>query len=152
MPRTWKTLLPIAILIAVIAYMYVHQRATRAPALSPTATAKATSAPDEASGGTDARASSPASLPAFLPPEAHHTLALIARDGPFPHRQDGEVFGNREHLLPAEPRGFYHEYTVETPGAHDRGARRIITGGNPPVVYYYTDDHYRSFRKFTVPR
>jgi guanyl-specific ribonuclease Sa len=87
-------------------------------------------------------------LPAFLPPEARDTLALIARGGPFPHRQDGVVFGNYEGLLPKEPRGYYHEYTVDTPGARDRGARRIITGGDPPVVYYYTDDHYRSFRRF----
>lgn len=91
-------------------------------------------------------------LPAFLPPEARDTLALIARGGPFPNRQDGVVFGNREGLLPAQPRGYYHEYTVATPGLDYRGARRIITGGNPPVVYYYTDDHYRSFRAFEVPR
>lgn len=82
-----------------------------------------------------------------LPPEVHQTLALIARGGPFPHAQDGTVFGNYEGLLPAQPRGYYHEYTVETPGARTRGARRIITGGNPPSVYYYTDDHYRSFRR-----
>lgn len=151
MQRGWKTLLPIAILIAVIAYMYVQQRASRVPAPPPTvATAPA---PGGGPAGATARPSSPAArLPAFLPPEAHHTLALIARGGPFPHRQDGGVFGNREHLLPSEPRGYYHEYTVETPGAHNRGARRIVTGGNPPVVYYYTDDHYRSFRAFEVPR
>jgi guanyl-specific ribonuclease Sa len=148
MQRGWKTLLPVAILAAVIAYLYVQQHAARVPAPPPVATTAP--APDNAPGGT-ARSSS-ASLPAFLPPEARHTLALIANDGPFPHRQDGEVFGNREHRLPARPRGYYHEYTVETPGARDRGARRIITGGDPPVVYYYTDDHYRSFRAFTVPR
>lgn len=91
-----------------------------------------------------------ASLPAFLPAEAHTTLDLIARDGPFPHRQDGAVFGNRERLLPAKPRGYYHEYTVRTPGLDHRGARRIVTGGTPPIVYYYTDDHYRSFRRFEV--
>ena len=90
-------------------------------------------------------------MPSVLPPQAIHTLALIESGGAFPHRQDGEVFGNYEHLLPEEPRGYYHEYTVETPGARDRGARRIITGGTPPSVYYYTDDHYRSFHKFTVP-
>lgn len=91
-------------------------------------------------------------MPGFLTPDARHTLALIAQGGPFPHQQDGEVFGNREHLLPPERHGYYHEYTVETPGLRHRGARRIITGGNPPVVYYYTDDHYRGFRKFTVPQ
>ena len=91
-------------------------------------------------------------LPSFLPPEAHTTLDEIARGGPFPHRQDGVVFGNYEGLLPQQPRGYYHEYTVETPGADTRGTRRIITGGTPPTVYYYTDDHYRSFRRFEVAR
>ena len=86
--------------------------------------------------------------PAFLPPEAVATLAAIARGGPYTYRQDGVVFGNYEHLLPPQPRGYYHEYTVPTPGARNRGARRIITGGTPPTVYYYTDDHYRSFRRF----
>ena len=90
------------------------------------------------------------SLPAFLPPEARTTLDLIARGGPFPHSQDGVVFGNYEHLLPEQPRGYYHEYTVETPSASTRGTRRIITGGTPPEIYYYTDDHYRSFRSFKV--
>ena len=71
------------------------------------------------------------------------TLALIDAGGPFPYRQDGTVFSNREHLLPAEAFGYYHEYTVPTPGAHDRGARRIVTGSQSEA--YYTDDHYRSF-------
>lgn len=80
-----------------------------------------------------------------LPAEARDTLALIARGGPFPHRRDGIVFNNYERRLPVAPRGYYHEYTVPTPGRRDRGARRIVTGGNPPTVFYYTDDHYRSF-------
>ena len=90
-------------------------------------------------------------LPAFLPAEARATVALVRRGGPFPHRQDGQVFGNREGLLPRQPRGWYREYTVDTPGARDRGARRIVTGGTPPREWYYSDDHYRSFRAFTVP-
>jgi ribonuclease T1 len=89
-------------------------------------------------------------LPSFLPSEARATLDRIASGGPFTHRQDGVVFGNYENLLPQEPRGYYHEYTVDTPGADTRGARRIITGGTPPQIYYYTDDHYRSFRAFKV--
>jgi ribonuclease T1 len=89
-------------------------------------------------------------LPAFLPPEAHATLTLIARNGPFPHRQDGSVFQNRERRLPQQPRGYYREYTVRTPGERTRGARRIVTGGDPPVAFWYTDDHYRSFRRFEV--
>jgi len=90
-------------------------------------------------------------LPAFLPAEAAATITLIQRGGPFPHRQDGSVFGNREQRLPSRKRGYYREYTVETPGAGNRGARRIITGGDPPQAWYYTSDHYESFRSFTVP-
>lgn len=87
-----------------------------------------------------------------LPPEAIETLRLIQRGGPFPHRQDGAVFQNRERLLPDRARGYYRGYTVPTPGARDRGARRIVTGGDPPDVFYYTEDHYRSFREIEVPR
>lgn len=97
----------------------------------------------------DARAPT-ARYPAFLPPEAHDVLERIARGGPFEYRQDGGVFQNRERRLPAQPRGYYREYTVETPGSSDRGARRIITGGEPPREYWYTNDHYRSFQPFEV--
>lgn len=88
---------------------------------------------------------------AGLPAEALDTIALIQRGGPFAYRQDGQTFGNREGLLPAEARGYYREYTVPTPGSPDRGARRIVTGGDPPTAWYYTDDHYRSFRPFDPP-
>ena len=91
---------------------------------------------------------SPAALLGFLPVEAGTTIALIQRGGPFPYRQDGGVFGNREGNLPRKPRGWYHEYTVDTPGLSHRGARRIITGGDPPQAWYYTSDHYDSFRTF----
>ena len=84
---------------------------------------------------------------AGLPPETIETLALIQRGGPFPYRKDGTTFQNRERLLPTKPRGYYREYTVPTPGARDRGARRIVAGGNPPEVFYYTADHYSSFRQ-----
>ena len=87
-------------------------------------------------------------LPDFLPREAHDTIRLIAAGGPFPHRQDGSVFGNREGHLPFKPRSYYREYTVATPGLGHRGARRIVTGGNPPQVWYYSDDHYDSFQAF----
>jgi ribonuclease T1 len=80
-----------------------------------------------------------------LPPEARRTLALIERGGPFPYRRDGTVFGNRERRLPAREQGYYREYTVPTPGAQDRGARRIVAGRG--AEYYYTDDHYASFRR-----
>ena len=79
-----------------------------------------------------------------LPPEARQTLELIKAGGPFPYKQDGRVFNNREGLLPKKSRGYYREYTVKTPGARDRGARRIVAGQRE---YYYTDDHYRSFRR-----
>ena len=82
---------------------------------------------------------------AELPIEARQTLALIKAGGPFPYPKDGSVFGNREGLLPKRSRGYYREYTVKTPGAKDRGARRIVTG--IPGEYYYTDDHYRSFKR-----
>ena len=85
-----------------------------------------------------------------LPAEALDTLRRIRAGGPYRHRQDDGVFGNREGLLPDRPRGWYREYTVDTPGARDRGARRIVTGGRPPAEFYYTDDHYRSFRRIDV--
>jgi len=73
------------------------------------------------------------------------TLALIERGGPFPYPRDGVIFGNFERRLPQHPRGWYHEYTVPTPGAHNRGARRIIRGNSGET--YYTRDHYRSFTR-----
>ena len=84
-----------------------------------------------------------------LPTEARDMLELIRAGGPFAYERDGVTFGNREHLLPAQRRGYYHEYTVATPGARNRGARRIICGGarRAPDVCYYTDDHYASFRR-----
>lgn len=82
-----------------------------------------------------------------LPPEAVATLERIRAGGPFPYRKDGSVFQNRERRLPGRPTGYYREYTVPTPGSPDRGARRIISGGEPPVEFYYTPDHYRSFRR-----
>jgi len=90
---------------------------------------------------------------AELPPEARDTLSLIRRGGPFRYRQDGSVFGNREGRLPAKERGYYREYTVPTPRAKDRGARRIVTGPGPggdartSGEIYYSDDHYNSFRR-----
>ena len=80
-----------------------------------------------------------------LPREARQTLLLIKAGGPFRHSQDGKPFRNREKLLPRQERGYYREYTVRTPGARDRGARRIVAGRNGE--YYYTDDHYRSFKR-----
>lgn len=80
-----------------------------------------------------------------LPPEAHDTIELIERDGPFPFDKDGSVFQNRERLLPLQSVGYYREYTVITPGENDRGARRIVAGREGEL--YYTDDHYASFKR-----
>jgi ribonuclease T1 len=84
-----------------------------------------------------------------LPVEAQQVLKLIRQGGPFPYEKDGIVFGNYEGILPKQKRGYYHEYTVTTPGQRNRGARRIVAGGEPAVSheYYYTDDHYATFRR-----
>ncbi len=85
-----------------------------------------------------------------LPTEGQVVMALIYKGGPFRYDKDGTVFGNREKLLPAQPRPYYREYTVRTPGERSRGARRIVCGGQKPAApdaCYYTDDHYASFRQ-----
>ena len=84
-----------------------------------------------------------------LPREARITLQLIKQGGPFPYDKDGAIFGNYERLLPKQKRGYYREFTVKTPGARNRGARRIVAGGESgaPREYFYTDDHYASFRR-----
>jgi ribonuclease T1 len=98
----------------------------------------------------EAPAAVPSVAVASLPPEARQTHQLILSGGPFPYQKDGTVFGNRERLLPPRTRGHYREYTVKTPGAADRGARRIVCGGSPPnrpEACYYTGDHYASFSR-----
>jgi ribonuclease T1 len=86
---------------------------------------------------------------AELPRQGAQVYGLIHQGGPFAYEKDGVVFGNRERLLPAEKRGYYREYTVATPGARNRGVRRIVCGGQAkaPDICYYTADHYASFRK-----
>lgn len=86
---------------------------------------------------------------AELPRQGAQVYDLIRQGGPFKHEKDGVVFGNRERLLPIQRRGYYHEYTVATPGSRNRGIRRIVCGGQPrsPDICYYTADHYASFRK-----
>ena len=134
--------IPILVLLAIAVFAWSQQRMSEHGPIAPAAThASANASTLPAAASSDA-----------LPAEAAETLALIRHGGPFPHRQDGVVFENRERELPVQPRGYYREYTVDTPGAHDRGARRIITGGEPPVAYYYTDDHYRSFRTLEPTR
>ncbi len=79
-----------------------------------------------------------------LPSQAHDTLDLIDKGGPFPYPKDGTVFDNREGILPSQNSGYYHEYTVVTPGSPDRGARRIVAGQKQQEDYY-TADHYATF-------
>jgi len=151
-PRLW-----IAALLLFAAWLLWPRTVSPPPVNeTPRATAPATAPGNPSAPASrplaDAPAASPVdTLPAFLPDEARDTIALIRRGGPFPHPQDGSTFQNRERLLPAKPRGWYREYTVETPGLSHRGARRIVTGGDPPDAWYYTDDHYDSFRAFAVP-
>jgi guanyl-specific ribonuclease Sa len=78
-----------------------------------------------------------------LPPQAAHVWQLIQHGGPFPYRQDGSIFRNREARLPSRQVGFYREYTVPVPEEPDRGPRRLIIGGGTEL--YYTGDHYVSF-------
>lgn len=157
---------PVWIIVALLilgAWLW-SQHGARAPVQLPAETsqvAKPSTSPFSLPANEPASSQQPAaettrsSYPAFLPSEAHEVLKRIERGGPFAYRQDGSVFQNRERRLPAQPNGYYHEYTVETPGSRDRGARRIITGGGTPGEsrpreYWYTDDHYRSFQRFEI--
>ncbi|WP_067486547.1 ribonuclease domain-containing protein [Actinomadura hibisca] len=118
-------------------------------AASPTVTVTVTAPAPTASGpGATASQGSIGEIPeSRLPAEARETLRLIEAGGPFPYRQDGTYFRNREGLLPQRKLGYYREYTVPTPGAKTRGARRII--GGESGERYYTADHYRSYARVT---
>jgi ribonuclease T1 len=118
--RTWSLLAVVAVAIFALAYQ------------------------QNAGSGTGNDQSSTAGT---LPREAVRTIDLVESGGPFPYSRDGIVFMNRGRLLPPHPAGYWHEYTVPTPGESDRGARRIIHGDGGE--YYYTDDHYASFRRVT---
>ncbi len=104
-------------------------------------------------GGAQARSDPPdleTVAVAELPAEARQTQDSILLGGPFPYARDGTVFGNRERLLPRSERGYYRDYSVKTPGARSRGARRIVCGGekpSAPEACYYTADHYTSFKR-----
>ncbi|MGW6689832.1 ribonuclease domain-containing protein [Streptomyces sp. NPDC054961] len=103
----------------------------------PSGSGAPTAAPGWAKGMATVRA-------AALPQQARDVLVLIDKGGPYPYRQDGTVFGNFEKALPQQKRGYYHEFTVKTPGERDRGARRIVTGQGGE--FFYTDDHYETFK------
>ncbi|MCY0936496.1 ribonuclease domain-containing protein [Streptomyces sp. H34-S4] len=123
-----------------------------APAMTTTTSASTGSGVDAAPSGA---ASPTAATPgwakgmatvraAALPQQARDVLVLIDKGGPYQYREDGTVFGNFEKALPQKKRGYYHEFTVKTPGERDRGARRIVTGGDGE--FFYTADHYKTFK------
>jgi len=94
----------------------------------------------------DAKTPNPAidlSLPEH--PELQGTLERIAKGEKFPHRNDGSVFGNREGLLPGQPRGYDREYVHLTPGASGPGGQRVVVGQGGEV--YCTSDHYKTFMR-----
>jgi ribonuclease T1 len=104
----------------------------------------------QAKGVAEQSASAPVIALADLPKQGQETYEKILSGGPFPYDKDGTVFGNRERLLPQQKRGYYREYTVKTPFARNRGARRIVCGGLTPTApdaCYYTSDHYASFSR-----
>lgn len=115
-----------------------------------TAPARTPSVPVPSSGASTPAASAGGVALSALPPAARTTVGLIRAGGPFPDREDGEEFRNDERLLPLRPAGYYHAYTVPTPGDADRGPRRLVTGAAGEV--YYTADHYGTFVRVDVGR
>jgi ribonuclease T1 len=148
----------LALVMAVVVWWTQGDGGTPDPGAAPTSaeqgtregstrTASPSSSPSPSSkpgtGRTDPVSGLPLVAQAQLPPEAADTVELIDAGGPFPEERDGVTFENREDLLPDEPRGYYAEYTVPTPGSDDRGARRIVAGDGGEL--YWTQDHYSSF-------
>lgn len=145
--KALATLLLAAVILLLIGLWSIHRlQQPAAPRFNPALGQGAVYVPPSREAAPAAGAST--ALPAFLPAEARDTIALIQHAGPFTHRQDGSVFGNREGRLPRRPRGWYHEYTVETPGSRDRGARRIVTG----VVIWWRKQRARQFASQRVER
>jgi ribonuclease T1 len=120
-------------------------RARSSTTTSSTTRASTTTSTTRLADGTIVYSDLPTIAFARLPKEAKKTLAVAGTEGPFHHAQDGSVFENRERLLPRREPGHYREYTVDTPGSSDRGARRIVIGASGER--YYSDDHYASFRE-----
>jgi ribonuclease T1 len=145
-PSSWKQVfLYFAVLVAAYLVVNLVSGGISLPSF--------TSSSSQQHSGSQAASSSPSSIQVGpgeisvndLPPDGKTTLKLIKAGGPFPYSKDGTVFSNYEGLLPQKSSGYYHEYTVITPGSSDRGARRIIAG--QPGEYYYTSDHYASFKR-----
>lgn len=159
--RSWGVL-AVLVLIVLGAWLFlggsgeVGRSSPSTPAAESTATESTAGEPrrpsDRTAGstqgqqGVDPVSGLPWVAAADLPREARRTLDLIDAGGPFPYAKDGSTFQNFEGILPPERRGFYKEYTVDTPGSRDRGARRIVTGDNDRI-YYWTDDHYETFKR-----
>jgi ribonuclease T1 len=139
MTRSRTTIVLAAVILAVAAAGWLAAAGTDSPST------QATTLTTGSTGDVDPESGLRWVAAAALPPEARTTLALVASGGPFPYDRDGGVFRNREGILPEEPRGYYREYTVVTPGSDDRGARRIVAGAGGER--FYTDDHYGSFRR-----
>lgn len=142
---TW--LVPLLVVALVVGLWWVANR-DAAPMSDPGARATATAGPSGTaypSGGRTPDSGLETVAESRLPSEARATLALIRAGGPYPYDQDDRTFQNREGILPQQKRGYYREYTVETPGSDDRGARRIVGGQGGDR--YWTDDHYDSFRQ-----
>jgi ribonuclease T1 len=143
-----RALVAAGVIVILAGFLFVTLTGNGSGEPGPSATVSATFAdgpgsPDPAAGQGDSGL--PTVALTTLPAEAQRTYLLILDDGPYPYPQDDQVFGNREGILPAEPNGWYREYTVPTPGSPDRGARRFVVGEDGAV--FYTDDHYDSFRE-----
>lgn len=137
----------VALLLVVGALISACAGTVTTPAATTTVTVTAT--PESPGSATQVPSAATSGLATIsvdeLPPEARQVLDLVAADGPYPYPQDGQTFQNREGILPPAPYGAYHEYTVETPGSPDRGARRLVISQTGAV--FYTDDHYGSFQE-----
>lgn len=59
------------------------------------------------------------------------------------HVIGGDLFGNREGLLPEAKGRVYYECDIDTLGKESRGAHRIVFSNDGLI--YFTRDHYESF-------
>lgn len=145
-PTTSKQLWTIVLIVAAMAVVWLVVRGAEGGSAGGPGAGRSPSASVQSGDATDPHSGLPWVEATALPPEARDTLDLIAAGGPFPYpRNDNQTFSNREGILPREPRGYYREFTVPTPGEDDRGARRIVTGADGEK--YWTDDHYDSFSR-----
>lgn len=137
----------LVITVVVLVVAMVGGGSLTTPSTAPPSSVQSTT-PEPGTAPTAPAVANPSALPTInasqLPTEARQTLALIAKGGPYPYREDDGNFGNFEGLLPRKSGGFYKEYTVTTPGKSSRGERRIVVGKD--TAKYYTADHYESFK------